>query len=154
MLADAVSRRYIPHHVIAVGEEQPHSNMTWQLQKIASENDVIFLCDANLFLVSVLWRSDDGLTTTTSDGGVSRFPVILNPHTNVGFPFGAGVRKERHVSHVSQLTAEERRPRTLPYCHFIGRYDCTTLCGVLSGAWPFYVASYVAFRTDHIWCPN
>ena len=76
----------IPHHVIAVGEEQPHSNMTWQLQKVASENDVIFLCDANLFLVSVLWRSDDGLTTTTSDGGVSRFPVILNPSYKCGFP--------------------------------------------------------------------
>ena len=76
----------IPHHVIAVGEEQPHSNMTWQLQKVASENDVIFLCDANLFLVSVLWRSDDGLTTTTSDGGVSRFPVILNPSYKRGFP--------------------------------------------------------------------
>ena len=53
----------IPHHVIAVGEEQPHSKMTWQLQKIASENDVVFLCDANQFLVSVLWRSDDGLTS-------------------------------------------------------------------------------------------
>ena len=100
----------IPHHVIAVGEEQPHSNMTWQLQKVASENDVIFLCDANLFLVSVLWRSDDGLTTTTSDGGVSRFPVILNPSYKCGFPvLLRGLEKERHVSHVSQL--QEQRGR-------------------------------------------
>ena len=140
----------IPHHVIAVGEEQPHSNMTWQLQKIASENDVIFLCDANLFLVSVLWRSDDGLTTTTSDGGVSRFPVILNPSYKRGFPVLLRGLEKKDMP--CQPTA--RRSRTLPYCHFIGRYDCTTLCGVLSGAWPFYVASYVAFRTDHIWCPN
>ena len=103
----------IPHHVIAVGEEQPHSNMTWQLQKVASENDVIFLCDANLFLVSVLWRSDDGLTTTTSDGGVSRFPVILNPSYKCGFPvlLRGLEKKDMSVMSVSQLTARAAEQR-------------------------------------------
>ena len=91
----------IPHHVIAiaVGEEQPHSKMTWQLQKIASENDVVFLCDANQFLVSVLWRSDDGLTSIRQMQmvGFPGFPV-LKPLIKIWVSrFVAGIRKERHV---------------------------------------------------------
>ncbi len=89
--------------------------MTWQLQKIASENDVVFLCDANLFLVSVLWRSDDGLTST-SDGGVSRFPVILKPLMQMRVSrFVAGVRKERDMSRQPTKGRHERGRKRRPH---------------------------------------
>ena len=98
----------IPHHVIAVGEEQPHSKMTWQLQKIASENDVVFLCDANQFLVSVLWRSDDGLTSIRQMVGLPGLPVLKPLMKMWVSRFVAGIRKERHVMSTIQCSQGQR----------------------------------------------